>query len=187
MYVVQASDTRVVDECVAVLRGRALGASAGIGRKVASLEQIVNSYRDARLALTRALTRPDGKPAVQRFEDFTVADVAISTGNEDQLYRRSRDLLAKMEGSASILETLNVYLENDLSIHDTASALHIHPNSVRYRIGRAEELIGGSLRELSTIVDVYLAVQVIARARAGSVAELPARPREEAKVARQAP
>ncbi|MGD9526468.1 MAG: PucR family transcriptional regulator ligand-binding domain-containing protein, partial [Pseudonocardia sp.] len=62
VLLVQASDTRVVDECVAVLRGRALEASAGIGRKVASLEQIVNSYRDARLALTRALTRPDGKP-----------------------------------------------------------------------------------------------------------------------------
>jgi hypothetical protein len=40
---------------------------------------------------------------------------------------------------------------------------------VRYRIGRAEELIGGSQRSLPTIVDVFLAVQVIARSRAGSV------------------
>lgn len=60
-------------------------------------------------------------------------------------------------------------MQNDLSINDTANELNIHPNSVRYRISRAEELIGGSLRSLPTIVDVFLAVQVIARNRAGSV------------------
>ncbi|TYK51392.1 PucR family transcriptional regulator [Actinomadura decatromicini] len=165
VVLLQCSDTRLVDEAVSVLSARGLQASAGIGRKVASLDLIGNSYRDARLALTRATD----VPAVQRFEDFAVADIAISTADEDQLIRRSHDLLSRLEGSDHLLETLIVYLRNNLSINDTANELNIHPNSVRYRISRAEELIGGSLRSLPTIVDVFLAVQVIARNRAGSV------------------
>ncbi|MGD9990540.1 MAG: helix-turn-helix domain-containing protein [Dehalococcoidia bacterium] len=165
VLLVQASGVSLIEECVAVLEGRGFTASAGVGRKVAALDQIVNSYRDARLALTRALTRSEGRSAVQRFEDFTVADIAISTGNEDQLRGRARDLLSRMDGNGPILETLLVYLENSLSINDTANELHIHANSVRYRISKAEELIGGSLRDLSTIVDIYLAVQVVTRMR----------------------
>ncbi|SNR35869.1 helix-turn-helix domain-containing protein [Actinomadura mexicana] len=169
VVILQCRDSRLIDEAVGVLRGREFQASAGIGRRVASLDLIGNSYRDARLALTRSLTRAADGPAVQRFEDFAVADIAISTADEDQLLRRSHDLLAKIEASEHLLETLIVYMRNDLSINDTANELNIHPNSVRYRIGRAEELIGGSLRSLPTIVDAFLAVQVIARNRAGSV------------------
>jgi purine catabolism regulator len=175
VVLLQAPDTQPVDECVSVLRTRDLAVCGGVGRKVASLPDVVNSYRDARLALTRALSRGGAAPAVQRFEEFAIADVAISTGDEDQLQRRSLDLLAKIEGSEPILETLVVYLENHLSVNDTAQALNIHPNSVRYRIGRAEELIGGSLRELPTIVDVYLALQVAERGRKGA-ARIDSRP-----------
>ncbi|GAA4555563.1 helix-turn-helix domain-containing protein [Pseudonocardia xishanensis] len=168
VLLVQASDAGSVEECLGVLEARGFVASAGVGRKVASVDQIVNSYRDARLALARAVARSGGGASVQRFEDFTVADIAISTGNEDQLRRRARDLIAVLEENAPILETLLAYLGNSLSINDTANELHIHPNSVRYRISRAEELIGRSLRELTTIVDIYLAVQVLARMRASS-------------------
>lgn len=175
VVLVQAPDTQIVEECVKVLESRGFPASAGVGRTVASLDQIVNSYRDARLALTRALSRSEGPRAegrstVQRFEDFTVADVAISTAGEDQLRGRARDLLARLEGSGPILETVMAYLDNSLSINDTANGLHIHPNSVRYRLGRAEELIGSSLRELSTIVDIYLALQIVERTRSSSTA-----------------
>lgn len=173
VLLVQAPDPQIVHECVEVLDGRGFPASAGVGRKVASLDQIVNSYRDARLALTRALTGPDGPGAVQRFEDFTVADIAISTASEDQLRGRARDLLARLDGSGPILETLMAYLDNSLSINDTANGLHIHPNSVRYRISRAEELIGSSLRDLSTIVDIYLAVQIMARTRSSTTGAAP--------------
>jgi PucR family transcriptional regulator, purine catabolism regulatory protein len=170
VLLLQVSDTEVIDECVTVLRGRGLSASAGIGRKVASLGQVINSYRDARLALTRAPTRPGDEPTVQRFEDFTVADIAISTGDDEQLRGRARDLLAKLEGSGPILETLIVYLEENLSINETANDLHIHPNSVRYRISRAGELVGRPLRDLPTIVDLYLALQVVARTGTSSIA-----------------
>lgn len=169
VVLLQTSGTEPVDECVSVLRSREVLVSAGVGRKVASLGSVGNSYRDARLALTRAMARAGDGPAVQRFEDFAIADIAISTGDEDQLLRRSMDLLAKVEGSGPIVETLVAYLENDLSVNDTAHELSIHPNSVRYRIGRAEELLGRSLRELPTIVDAYLAFQVAARRRSGNI------------------
>ena len=39
-----------------------------------------------------------------------------------------------------------------------ARALRIHPNSLRYRLGRIEELTGRSLREPATIATLHLAL-----------------------------
>ena len=41
----------------------------------------------------------------------------------------------------------------------TAEALHLHVNTVRYRIGRVEELTGRDLSSLEDRVDVFLALR----------------------------
>jgi DNA-binding PucR family transcriptional regulator len=40
----------------------------------------------------------------------------------------------------------------------TAAALHLHANSLRYRLGRIEDQLGRSLRDPGTIANLYLAV-----------------------------
>ena len=60
---------------------------------------------------------------------------------------------------AGLRETLWAFLENSGSWSRTAEALHLHVNTVRYRIGRVEELTGRDLSSLEDRVDVFLALR----------------------------
>ncbi|MGW8377996.1 helix-turn-helix domain-containing protein [Streptomyces sp. ODS28] len=51
-------------------------------------------------------------------------------------------LLAPLEPKPELLRTLRVHLANGLSRRDTAAALHLHPNTVDYRLRRVAALTG---------------------------------------------
>jgi hypothetical protein len=60
---------------------------------------------------------------------------------------------------AELLSTLRVFLECDGSWNACASRLYVHVNTVRYRIGRIEELTGRNLSSLPDRVDFFLALR----------------------------
>jgi DNA-binding PucR family transcriptional regulator len=60
---------------------------------------------------------------------------------------------------AGLLETLQVFLDCSGSWTRTAEALHVHVNTVRYRIERVEQLTGRDLGRLEDRVDVFLALR----------------------------
>lgn len=62
-----------------------------------------------------------------------------------------RQLLGAVRDHPVALETLLVYLDNDLDVTRTARALNLHPNSTCYRLRRVEELIGAPLRRPATL------------------------------------
>lgn len=61
--------------------------------------------------------------------------------------------------AAGLRETLQTFLDCSGSWSRTAEALHLHVNTVRYRIGRVEELTGRDLGRFSDRVDVFLALR----------------------------
>ena len=58
-----------------------------------------------------------------------------------------------------LLETLTAYLAADQNVNVAAEVLHVHPNSLRYRLGRVEDLLGRSLRSPATMADLYVALR----------------------------
>jgi DNA-binding PucR family transcriptional regulator len=65
-----------------------------------------------------------------------------------------------LEGHPALLTTATAYLETGGSLEATARALFVHPNTVRYRLGRIAEVTGYDLahpREAHTIA-IALAV-----------------------------
>lgn len=60
---------------------------------------------------------------------------------------------------AGLVETLEAFLDCSGSWSRTAERLHLHVNTVRYRIGRVEELTARDLSTLADRVDVYLALR----------------------------
>ncbi|MFB7664295.1 PucR family transcriptional regulator [Kitasatospora sp. NPDC056138] len=62
------------------------------------------------------------------------------------------------ENSVSLLGTLNTFLDHDGSWARTAEALHLHVNTVHYRIRRIEELTGRSLARLEDRIDLRAAL-----------------------------
>ena len=63
-----------------------------------------------------------------------------------------------LRANAPLHEALSAYFAHDLDIAATAASLHMHRNSLRYRLARAEQVLGRSLKQPSTIAAVYLAL-----------------------------
>ena len=45
-----------------------------------------------------------------------------------------------------------------MDVNATAEAMHVHPNTLRYRLSRVEKLLGRSLRQPATIAELSLAL-----------------------------
>ncbi|WP_143760688.1 PucR family transcriptional regulator [Actinosynnema mirum] len=58
-----------------------------------------------------------------------------------------------------LLGTLRVFLDCSGSWTTTAARLHVHVNTLRYRVGRVEELLGVDLSRFDHRVDLFLALQ----------------------------
>jgi sugar diacid utilization regulator len=99
-------------------------------RQQAGLRQAWISYEQARpLILTKLISRD---PRVLEL----VQQVLEPLLNTEPRYRRS------------LLEALHAYLEHRQSIQQAANELHIHPNTLKYRIQRLNDLL--HLRDLSS-------------------------------------
>jgi DNA-binding PucR family transcriptional regulator len=59
---------------------------------------------------------------------------------------------------SELVRTLRVFLEHSGSWAATAAELHVHVNTLRYRIGRIADLTGRDLNRFPDRVDLYLAL-----------------------------
>jgi DNA-binding PucR family transcriptional regulator len=68
----------------------------------------------------------------------------------DALHRRYLAPLGDTEFAAEIVETLRAYLLHEMHVPRTAQVLCVHPNTVRYRIAKFENLTGVAFRRNRT-------------------------------------
>ena len=136
-----------------VLAGLADGlpdVAIGIGRPVKAIVDAHHSLRDAELAVERG--------GLTRFEDFDLATFMVSEIPPERLDPKVDEILAVLRANPPLHEALSAYFAHDLDIAATAAALHMHRNSLRYRLARAEQLLGRSLKQPATIAAVHIAL-----------------------------
>lgn len=66
-----------------------------------------------------------------------------------------RESLAPLDAHPELVDTVRVFIANNMSMGDTAAELHIHRNTLLYRLNRIDKLTGfdpRQLRELITLV-----------------------------------
>jgi hypothetical protein len=147
------------DACgfIAHLPHNAAPTAIGISTPV-PLTAMKTAFRQASRALETALTL--GAKGVFGFGDLSLHP-AIATDTEigDVMITRYISPLLNITGGETILATTERYLGNDRNIDVTAKDLAIHPNTVRQRLDRFEEVTGRSLRETETVVEVWWALQ----------------------------
>jgi DNA-binding PucR family transcriptional regulator len=116
----------------------------------------------ARHALSVAANR-EGPVAVVPAADVGVHQLLLAGVSGDLRAALRRRLLGPLldydaEQHSDLVHTVRVFLECSGSPTKAAKALHIHVNTLRYRIGRAAELLGVDLSDFVAQVDVYLAL-----------------------------
>ena len=136
-------------------RPRARG-SGGAGRR--PVAAVAHSLRDAQLALQRAGAPPRDDDRSLAFEDFELGLLLLSEAPPERIQPKVEAWTALLQAEPMLWEAVVAYFDHDLDVVRTAAALHLHPNSLRYRLARVEKLLGRSLKQPSTIAGLYIAI-----------------------------
>lgn len=133
-------------------------AKIGVGRRITSLADACRSLDDARLAVAhvRALEGDGGR--VVRFEDLDNLGTLLGQVRETADLRRAASLLDPLRDHDHLLTTLRCWFAADANNGATALELHLHRNTLRYRLNRIEELLGLTLASPRAITNVQLAL-----------------------------
>ncbi|MGW1784975.1 PucR family transcriptional regulator [Streptomyces sp. NPDC002143] len=134
------------------------GARVGVSPRFPSLHDTPQALRFARLALAGL---PGNAPGVARFDDNPLAMlVAAAPAEATHLTSVVLKPLLDLPGleRTRLLDTLENWFAAGGSATTTAERLFVHPNTVRYRLRRVEELTGRSLADPRTVADVGAAL-----------------------------
>jgi DNA-binding PucR family transcriptional regulator len=93
------------------------------------------------------------------FGDLSIQPAIASDDLGAVMLTRYVDAVLALPAGSAILDTAERYLANDRSVDLTARDLDVHPNTVRHRLERFEEITGRSLRETETVVELWGALQ----------------------------
>jgi len=155
LALVQGEDGEV-DGALAALAAARPDAVVGIGRAVTAIVDAHHSLRDAELAVDHGGLDPERR--VLRFEDFDLGTFVVSEIPPERLAPKVDEILSVLRAHPPLHEALRAYFAHDLDIAATAASLHMHRNSLRYRLARAEQLLGRSLKQPATVAAVYIAL-----------------------------
>ena len=136
------------------------GLHAGIGRPHEGIAGVAQTLAEARDAALLARTR-EVAPAVEHVDELGVSRLLLSW-NESELMRAYADSLLAPVQDGELLHTLQVYLDEGLSVTATAAALGLHRNTVTARIGRLRELLDVDLDDADHRLALQLACRVLA-------------------------
>uniref|UniRef100_UPI0005945B65 PucR family transcriptional regulator n=1 Tax=Nocardia concava TaxID=257281 RepID=UPI0005945B65 len=85
--------------------------------------------------------------------------VAADTDLGAEFARRYLDPLGHTDSARTLIDTAECFLDAGMRVDTTAERLIVHPNTVRYRLTRFEELTGTDLRSAGTALQVWWAIQ----------------------------
>jgi PucR family transcriptional regulator, purine catabolism regulatory protein len=157
------------DAALAVLTS-AQDAIVGISRPFPAHAPLTVPRREAEWALTRAVEA--GRSAMSYGTDPTQKWL---TGESAELEALAADVLGSVVNydavhAGELVPSVRVWLEHDRQTERAAQVLHIHPNTLRYRVQRFEEISGRSLSSTASIAEVWLALRATAATMPGDLA-----------------
>ncbi|MGZ4464642.1 MAG: PucR family transcriptional regulator, partial [Nocardioides sp.] len=160
----------VVERVTGAVRGDGGGGrrafAAGVSRPVGRVVELPAAYEQARRAVV-AGRRLHGPSAVVHFDDLGVFRLLSLIEDEGELDRFVEETLKELADRASaeaatLRETLQVLLDTNLNVAETARELHFHYNTLRYRIGKIERVVGPFTKDPHLRLDLALALRVVA-------------------------
>lgn len=137
-------------------RGGALGVSDPLGRP----DRAPDAAREARWAQTAANNL--GRPLV-RYGEGTPLFLPRTLGEAAMAAERVLGPVIEYdaEHGTELVSTLAVFLEHNRSWQRSSEALHVHKQTLVYRMRRVEELTGRELRDTADVVQFWLALRAL--------------------------
>ncbi|MGW7515023.1 PucR family transcriptional regulator [Streptomyces sp. NPDC054796] len=136
----------------------------GVSAPVHSAEGLRGALEEARHARRVAAARP-GRVCAAGHEELASHVLLLPFVPDDVRRAFTARLLAPLHDydrrhRAELVPTLEAFLSADGSWTRCASRLHLHVNTLRYRVGRIEQLTGRDLSRLEDKLDFFLALRM---------------------------
>ncbi len=145
---------RLATELAAISRGR-----VGISSVFTRVDGAPHGRRESRVAAAAATP---ASAEVVRFEQHPLS--ALLAGTPEGAQAMADNVLGRVLSLADddrdlILETARTWLAADGSTSEAANLLHVHRNTVRYRLRRLEELTGRDLSRPLAAAELHVALE----------------------------
>lgn len=135
----------------------------GISRTLTDLTDLPRAYGEAQRAVAVG-RRLHGPQATTHFDGLGVFRLLSQIEDQDELDGFVAETLGPLADggdpeSEDLRHTLTVLLDHNLNVASTARTLHFHYNSLRYRIGKLERMLGPFTTDPRLRFAVTLALQ----------------------------
>jgi purine catabolism regulator len=160
----------VVEKAVAGVAGDGGGGrrpfATGVSRLVTSPEGLGAAYEQARRAL-HVGRQLHGPRALAHFDDLGVFRLLSLIDDSRELSTFVQEALGELGDGASaeaadLRATLQMLLDTNLNVAETARRLHFHYNTLRYRISKLERMVGPFTTDPHLRLDLALALRIVA-------------------------
>ncbi|MDP9866719.1 purine catabolism regulator [Streptosporangium brasiliense] len=139
--------------------------STGASRVAAGAETLPEAYGQA-LKAARVGRQLHGPGAVAHFDQLGVYRLLSLVNDTAELHAFVRETLGPLASdddaeNADLRRTLQVLLDTNLNVAETARRLHFHYNTLRYRIGKLERMLGNFTEDAHLRLNLTLALHVL--------------------------
>jgi purine catabolism regulator len=164
-----AADAHVaVDRIIAAVRGDRGGGriafSAGVSRVSHGLGDLPEAFRQAQRAVEIG-RRVHGGGSVTRFDQLGLHRLLALVPDGSELTAFAADVLGPLAErtpeAADLRETLQVLLDTNFNVAEAARAQFFHYNTMRYRVGKLQRILGPVATDPHLRLDVAVALRAL--------------------------
>ncbi|TDC10078.1 hypothetical protein E1267_05515 [Nonomuraea longispora] len=142
-----------------------VGVSIGVGGAFREPAHIARSYEEARRT-TEVIRRLGQRGAVVAFDKLGIGRLLLQVPDIETLREFATDILGEVlrherKHHSEFIATLMCYFRENNSPQRASKLLHVHPNTVTYRIHRIEEITGLDLNSYRDRLAAQVALEII--------------------------
>ncbi|WP_216829322.1 PucR family transcriptional regulator [Alkalihalobacterium elongatum] len=159
---------QVMEDIIASFNGKTEDPAKVIGgcsQLYTKIERIDKAYREALTVMDLKDTYANELTSTYGYWElgvFKYLDIMIERKSEDKIDCFPISFLADYDekNQTNLLETLEVFLNTDGNVNEASKELHVHPNTLNYRMKRIVELTGIKLKDPKVKLDLYLEFKI---------------------------
>ena len=141
-----------------------LSVSSGLGRFYENIEGITKGAQESEKAVTMGL-RLFGPGQLTYFGDLGVYRLLLSIGGQKELREFYHEILGRLlehdaRNGGELLQTLDNFFKYHGSPSKMAEGMHLHRNTLLYRLRRIQEISGVDLEDAETRMALHLALRI---------------------------
>jgi purine catabolism regulator len=165
---VQSAVASIVADVVGDRGGGRRSFCVGVSRVVpdpgTEPDGLTTAYQQARKSVAIG-RRIHGPGSITHFGGLGVHRLLSLVPDPAELRSFAAEVLGELTGDGpevlDLRRTLQALLDNNFNVAETARSLHFHYNTLRYRIGKLERMLGPFASDPTLRLDVALALQVV--------------------------